>query len=290
MKKFTFCGFLCALCFIIACGDGLSNDKFSSCVMPKSSSSNKIVDSSSSSVILSSSCIEQNAVDPSTVIAGSLTDSRDGRTYKTVTIGTQTWMAQNLNYETAHSYCYSNTPSNCTKYGRLYTWAAAMDSVGMWTANGKDCGYGKTCSPTLPVRGVCPTGWHLPTQTEWGTLFTAVGVSSTTAGTKLKSTSGWNSSDNSVSGTDNYSFSALPAGGRYGNGDYDGEGDYAYFWSSTEYNSYLEYIMCNFENWGILKKYNSYLAYIVYLDYNDDGAYRDNINKYNGFSVRCVKD
>ena len=257
MKKFTFCGFLCALCFIIACGDGL---------------------------------IEQNAVDPSTVIVGSLTDSRDGRTYKTVTIGTQTWMAQNLNYETANSYCYSDTPSNCTKYGRLYTWAAAMDSVGMWTANGKDCGYGKTCSPTLPVRGVCPTGWHLPTQTEWGTLFTAVGVSSTTAGTKLKSTSGWNSSDNSVSGTDNYSFSALPAGGRYGNGDYDGEGDYAYFWSSTEYNSYLEYIMCNFENWGILKKNNSYLAYIMYLDYNDDGAYRDNINKFNGFSVRCVKD
>jgi hypothetical protein len=70
MKKFTFCGFLCALCFIIACGDGL---------------------------------IEQNAVDPSTVIAGSLTDSRDGRTYKTVTIGTQTWMAQNLNYETVRT-------------------------------------------------------------------------------------------------------------------------------------------------------------------------------------------
>jgi hypothetical protein len=70
MNKFTFCGFLCALCFIIACGDGL---------------------------------IEQNAVDPSTVIAGSLTDSRDGRTYKTVTIGTQTWMAQNLNYETVRT-------------------------------------------------------------------------------------------------------------------------------------------------------------------------------------------
>jgi uncharacterized protein (TIGR02145 family) len=230
MNKFTFCGFLCALCFIIACGDGL---------------------------------IEQNAVDPSTVIAGSLTDFRDGRTYKTVTIGTQTWMAQNLNYETANSYCYSDTPSNCTKYGRLYTWAAATSA--------------------------CPSGWHLPTMAEFETLITAVGGTST-AGTKLKSTSGWNSSDNSVSGTDNYSFSALPAGRGYGNGDYYGEGDYAYFWSSTEYNSYLEYIMCNFENWGILKKNNSYLAYIMYLDYNDDGAYRDNINKDYGFSVRCVKD
>ena len=266
MNKFIFCGFLCALCFIIACGDGLSNDKFSSCVMPKSSSSNKIVDSLSSSVILSSSCIEQNAVDPSTVIAGSLTDSRDGQIYKTVTIGSQTWMAQNLNYETVNSYCYRDSASNCTKYGRLYTWAAAMDSAGTWSANGKGCGYGKTCSPNYPVRGVCPTGWHLPTQTEWNTLFTAVG-GSVTAGTKLKSTTGWNSSGN---GTDDYSFSALPAGLRNNSGRYYDGGGYAYFWSSTE----------NYNN----------DAYFMYLYYSRDNASLDYYYKIYGYSVRCVKD
>ena len=197
-------------------------------------------------------------------------DERDGQTYKTVTIGTQTWMAENLNYaytgvpyyysgytSDSTSWCHSNAAANCTKYGRLYTWAAAMDSVGTWSANGKGCGYIKTCSPTNPVRGVCPEGWHLPTQTEWNTLFTAVGGSST-AGKMLKSTSGWYSSGN---GTDAYSFSALPAGRRHDDGSYYREGDVAFFWSSTDDNSYY--------------------AYSMILYYN---------GKYYGFSVRCVKD
>ena len=197
---------------------------------------------------------------------GSITDSRDGQSYKTVVIGTQTWMAQNLNYETANSYCYGDSPSNCTKYGRLYTWAAAMDSVGTWSTNGKGCGYNKTCSPTYPVRGVCPEGWHLPTQTEWNTLFTAVGGQST-AGNMLKSTNGWYSSGN---GTDAYSFSALPAGLRDINGLYRNEGDFAYFWSSTENNNYN--------------------AYFMYLGYNYDAAYLGYGSENFWFSVRCVKD
>ena len=202
-------------------------------------------------------------------LTGNLLDTRDGQTYKIVTIGTQTWMAQNLNYKTADSYCYDDSPSNCTKYGRLYTWAAAMDSAGTWSANGKGCGYGKTCSPTYPVRGVCPTGWHLPTEAEFETLFTAVGGSST-AGTKLKSTSGWNDDyGKNGNGTDDYSFSALSAGGRYYDGDYLDEGDYAIFWSSTE----------------IISGY----AYDVYLDYDDEALlFYD--PKDIGFSVRCVKD
>ena len=208
-----------------------------------------------------------NGASPQGNAEGTLTDSRDGQTYKIVTIGSQTWMAQNLNYETANSYCYSNNASNCTKYGRLYTWAAAMDSAGTWSSNGKGCGYGNTCSPTYPVRGVCPTGWHLPTQTEWNTLFTAVGGSST-AGTKLKSTTGWNGS--SGNGTDDYSFSALPAGGRYDYGSYLNEGYNAYFWSSSENN------------------YNN--AYYMYLGYGDDDASLNYISKVDGFSVRCVKD
>ncbi|WP_407448813.1 FISUMP domain-containing protein [Fibrobacter sp.] len=120
---------------------------------------------------------------------GEFTDERDGQVYKTVKIGDQVWMAQNLNYayidvpynfsynnnvyiSDSTSWCYLNGPANCAKYGRLYTWAAAMDSVGEWSTNGKGCGYGKTCSPTYPVRGICPKGWHLPSNDEWKALFT----------------------------------------------------------------------------------------------------------------------
>ena len=207
---------------------------------------------------------------------GTLTDSRDGQTYKTVKIGNQVWMAENLNYaytgipyivgeltSDSTSWCYDNDPANCTKYGRLYTWAAAMDSVGTWTANGKGCGLGSTCSPTNPVRGVCPSGWHLPTSAEWDTLLTEVGGASVAA-KALKSASGW---DDSGNGTDDFGFSALPAG--YSNGDtYSHNGSFAYFWSSSEYESY-----------------RSYYVYLEKDEANIHNYYRDL-----GFSVRCVKD
>ena len=234
----------------------------------KDGSSNNIVavirSSSSATPPKSSSSVK--VTEPAEVKIGSITDSRDGQTYKTVTIGSQTWMAQNLNYETANSYCYGN---DCTEFGRLYTWAAAMDSAGIWSSNGKGCGNGSTCSPTGTVRGVCPSGWHLPSTDEFKTLFTAVGGSST-AGTKLKSTSGWNDFEGkSGNGVDACSFSALPAGGR-GYEDYFNEGNNAYFWSSTEIDSYD--------------------AFGMYLDYIDVSAYLFDYRKFYGFSVRCVKD
>jgi uncharacterized protein (TIGR02145 family) len=213
---------------------------------------------------------------------GILKDSRDGQEYKTVKIGEQWWMAQNLNYaytgvpfdyngytSDSTSWCYDNDPANCAKYGRLYTWAAAMDSVGEWSTSGKGCGYGKTCSvasagsATL-VRGVCPKGWHLPSHDEWDALFTAVGGSST-AGTKLKSVTGWNAYID-ITNEDAFGFSALPAGSRYG---YN-EGDFASFWSSTEYNR------------------ND--AYSKSLGYNFDNAYLDSNREDAGFSVRCLMD
>ena len=227
MNKFTFIASVCAALFFAACGDD------SSSVEPS-------LEDSSSSVVLSSS--SSFSVIPG-LTGNLLTDSRDGQSYKTVTIGTQTWMAQNLNYETANSYCYGNTPSNCTKYGRLYTWAAAKTA--------------------------CPTGWHLPTKAEFETLFTWVGGSST-AGKMLKSTSGWNSGGNSVSGTDDYSFSALPAGYWDINEFYYGEGNYAFFWSSTE--SFSSYVYC------------------MRLSYGNDYANLLNNLKDAGLSVRCVKD
>lgn len=70
-------------------------------------------------------------------------------------------------YDSAKSYCYSNDTANCTKYGHLYLGAAAMDSVAVFSENGKGCDYVKTCSASKPVRGVCPEGWHLPDTTEW---------------------------------------------------------------------------------------------------------------------------
>ncbi len=168
-----------------------------------------------------------------------MTDSRDGQTYKTVKIGTQTWMAQNLNYETAGSYCYNDTSSYCAKYGRLYTWDAAV---------------GK------------------PTETEWETLFTAVGVQSI-AGKVLKSMSGGYNGGN---GTDAFSFSALPAGSWVAYtegyvGGYDDEGYATFFWSSTEDD-------------------DSDYVYIMSLNDFDGDVYLNPNLKRDAYSVRCLKD
>ena len=225
--------------------------------------------SSSSSTKKSSSSSSQNAVDPSTVVKGSMTDSRDDQIYKTVKIGSQTWMAENLNYKTTNSYCYKDSLSYCSKYGRLYTWAAAMDSVGTWSKNGKGCGYGTTCSPTYPVRGICPEGWHLPTKAEFETLFTAVGGGST-AGKVLKSTTGW-TTYRGITNEDAFAFSALPAGYMSSLGSFRGGGDYACLWSSTEdFSDYPYYMDLN---------YHYEYAYLGYY-----------ILKYVGFSVRCLQD
>ena len=238
----------------------------------------------------SSASVPGGSSDASTydVVTGMLTDSRDGQTYRTVKIGGQVWMAQNLNYayigvpfdngyytSDSTSWCFDNDPANCAKYGRLYTWAAAMDSVGEWSTNGKGCGYrdGGNCSvasagsATL-VRGVCPKGGHLPSHDEWDALFTAVGGSST-AGMALKSQNGWYNNGN---GDDAFGFSALPAGGRNDDGDYYGEDFCAEFWSFTE-------------------DYSRRVAYYMNLAYGFDyaGLY-DEIGENYGLSVRCLKD
>ncbi len=248
---------------------------------PGSSSSSKEV-SSSSSEPESSSEISMNSstAAPCNVDGennynyGTLTDSRDGQTYKTVTIGDQVWMAENLNYaytgvpynysgytSESTSWCYNDEPSNCAKYGRLYTWAAAVGKTE------EECGYENECNlPSGNIQGVCPEGWHLPSKTEFETLFTAVGGQDS-AGTTLKSTSGWYNDGN---GTDAFGFSALPAGGRNYYGSYYLEGSIALFWSSTEYDSYY--------------------AYDMYLDYSYGIAGLGNGYKGYGFSVRCLKD
>lgn len=178
---------------------------------------------------------------------GTMKDSRDGKTYKTVQISSQTWMAENLNYKAEKSFCYKDDAANCAKYGRLYTWKTAQKA--------------------------CPAGWHLPSRAEWETLIVAVDGSivkyalENTAGSKLKSSSGWKENGN---GTDAFGFSALPVGTRSYDGRYYSEGDVAYFWNSTEDDSDF--------------------AQHVSLLYRNDDAGLGWFSKDYAFSVRCLKD
>ncbi|MEN9353036.1 MAG: hypothetical protein RL318_361, partial [Fibrobacterota bacterium] len=189
----------------------------------------------------------------SVMIYGTLVDDRDGQIYKTIGIGRQMWMAENLNYSSGGSVgkCYNNSTDSCSKYGRLYTWEEAMN--------------GAPSSAEIPseVKGVCPTGWHVPSDGEWDTLISAVGGTST-AGGKLKSTVGWSSN-----ATDDFGFRSL------GSGSFDGKtfslvGKYAPLWSATDndaINAWYYTISDGLTTIG--RAYNP---------------------KTLGFSVRCVKD
>lgn len=195
-------------------------------------------------------------------------DSRDGQIYKTVKIGTQTWMAENLNYETEYSECLDNYVVNCSKYGRLYPWSVAMDSAAVYSENGKGCGHKSACFPTEPVQGICPDGWHLPSNREWMTLSEAVGGQSS-AHVALKTTYGWKHGSN---GSDEFGFSAFPTSMMHEPWKYRYEkrDNAAFFWSSTKYDA---------EN-----------AQVFLLhDHKKDVPF-DNVFKNSSLSVRCVKN
>jgi Fibrobacter succinogenes major domain (Fib_succ_major). len=191
---------------------------------------------------------------------GEMVDDRDCQTYKTVRIGGQVWMAENLNYKVDSSFCYNDSAEYCEKYGRLYMWTAAVDT------SEEDCGYGKICGLFRRVRGVCPEGWHLPDNAEWRTLFTAVGGEDK-AGKMLRSQMGWGDGDN---GLDAYGFSACPAGYMYRTGRFYDMGHYAHFWSATEDGSDG--------------------AYSLYLNYGSEDATLMYDYKNSYYSVRCLND
>ena len=191
---------------------------------------------------------------------GTLTDERDGQTYKTVKVGGLWWMAENLNYaylrptETADSssFCYNDSLEYCEKYGRLYTWYAALKA--------------------------CPSGWHLPWYLEYETLV----PHSFGDGRVLRSTE-WN-------GTDDYGFSALPAGARYADGKYTlGDvggwvggmggytGDPAWFWTDTK--------IADQTYGGVTYK----LAHAIRV-YSEGNAGLSTGRVEEAYSVRCVKD
>ena len=153
-----------------------------------------------------------------------------------------------------------------------------MDSAGVYSSNGMGCGVGKNCSPTYPVRGICPEGWHLPDFGEWLVLERTIGHSASAM--QAKGYEEWKTWKNA---TDSYGFSALPAGfyfynfddgGVFGNYKSDGE---TFFWSSTDGSG-------------------GGLAYYFYLSYGMDYTSRilRDFPEYEykdfSFSVRCVKD
>jgi uncharacterized protein (TIGR02145 family) len=203
---------------------------------------------------------------------GSMTD-QEGNVYKTIVIGTQEWMAENLNTSiyrngdaiptnldegtwqntTSGAWAYyNNDASYACPYGKLYNWYACVDA-----------------------RQLCPVGWHVPTDAEWTVLTDYLGGEAV-AGGKMKTTGTieaatglWYSPNTGA--TNSSGFSGAPGGFRNDHGGYYvGIGDFGVWWSSSELDTYY--------------------AWSRFLDYNDDFAYRDDLNKRNGFSVRCLRD
>jgi len=214
-----------------------------------------------------------------------LVDSRDGQSYQTVQIGTQCWMAENLNIGTRidgisnqinngtiEKYCLNNIEANCDNYGGLYQWDEMMQY-----------------SSIAGSQGICPGGWHVPTDGEWTILTSFIGGVSSPFGDRLKSCRmvnsplggdcnttmhpRWNYFNNSIYGTDDFGFSATPGGYRHSSGGtFPDLGNNTFWWSSTDDQS----VPVN--AWG--RTLNYYLSSISYAD-----MYKDY-----GFSVRCLKD
>lgn len=185
----------------------------------------------------------------------------DGNEYKTVKIGNQEWMAENLNVtkyrngdSIADCWVYNDDENNAITYGRLYAWAAVVDN-----------------------RNIAPVGWHVPTDEEWIELEMFMGISQADAdaelwrgtdqGKKLYSTTGWKTK---VNGTDEYGFNALPAGNRTGSGRFKDLSYFATYWSTTESSETR--------------------ARSRMLAHNESGIFRGSAFKTGGYSVRCIKD
>ena len=192
-------------------------------------------------------------------------DSRDGKSYNTVLIGSQCWMAQNLNVgikiagsgeQTNNSiiekYCYNDDENNCTIYGGLYQWDEAMQYT------------------TIPgVKGICPTGWHLPTDAEWTTLTTFLGGEAI-AGGKMKEAGLAHWLSPNTGATNSSGFTALPGGLKLNSGFFDSRTISAHFWSSSQFDA---------SN-----------AWNRHLGYDRMNVGRDYDPKTLGYSTRCLKD
>ena len=200
-----------------------------------------------------------------------VTDPRDGKVYSTILIGSQCWFSQNLNIGTRISlpnqqannggiekYCYNDNEANCDLYGGIYLWNELMN-------------YGMS-----GIQGICPSGWHVPSDQEWCTLLQSidptVNCSATTwtgtdAGLKMKSTTGWVGGGN---GNNASGFNVLPAGGVVGTGFFDGQGWWGHFWTST--------LLTSPDSW----RYG--------FEYYQNKALRATAGYWVGYPCRCIRD
>ena len=231
------------------------------------------------------SCDDNHNSDGPQIIHNAVKDY-DGNKYDAVKIGKQVWMASNLKTEhyadgseipmagnstysetEPYRYCPDGNSQNVNYYGYLYNWPAVM--------------HGSSSSENNPsgVQGICPKGWHVPSEAEWNELGVYVYNHPEQYGNSVAKalasndgcweesgtlgTPGCDQSSNNTTG-----FSAVPAGRYYGS--FDDFGPFAYFWSATQYDSNL--------------------AYSRFLDYLDASVYRRYYNKNYGVSVRCVRD
>ncbi|MCL2183628.1 MAG: fibrobacter succinogenes major paralogous domain-containing protein [Chitinispirillia bacterium] len=191
---------------------------------------------------------------PQTAAPNTLADPRDNQTYRTVKIGKLTWMAQNLNHQTATgSFCYGGDASTCKTYGRLYNWESAKSACQ---------GLG--------------SGWRLPNDADWNNMISAAGSN---AGQKLKSKSRLPKSNN---GTDELGFAALP-GGSGADGSYGNEGTFGNWWSATQQDTRAMNIEGTWvHNWSMC------WAGSNICNFND--VFRLGYPANHVLSVRCVKD
>ncbi len=206
-----------------------------------------------------------------------LTDGRDGQVYNTVQIGTQCWMAENLNYGSRISlglaqsdnsqtekYCYLDNELNCDVYGALYQWGEIVQYY-----NGAGNSTSWDPAPTGNLKGICPNGWHLPTYAECNTLADYLGGTSV-AGGKMKEAGTLHWQFPNTGATNESGFTGLPGGYSDVSGNYTVLGMYGLFWMVSETGPEQSWF------YGLGWDY----AYL----------YRDSYGKTGGFSVRCIHD
>ena len=172
---------------------------------------------------------------------GSLVDDRDGEIYNTVKIGNQIWMAENLRYVTkgghadddVGSFVYGDVAKNAARYGRLYTWAAAMDLDPKFNEVDLDAESAAKISAGT-YQGIAPEGWHIPSEEEWHELCEYLrSLEDDIPGNMLKSPNYWEECFGSRPGKDSVGFAGIPSGGRYGMGYFFDLNKSAYYWTAT---------------------------------------------------------